>query len=205
MNSTCAQRARLIAIAIVGGAAIAAAARWSPRQTPVAIASPHPWSPPTSPARSTSATADPSPRDFEAVAESASKSLVPPSSPPVVKATKPRRPEPPATLIAPPVVPIEVARAALDAVGDDPDAEAVWAAAINDPALTPHERSDLIEDLNENGFADPDNVSPDELPLVLARLELIEELAPDAMDDVNAAAFAEAYKDLANIADRLTR
>src|SRR5205823_1503651 len=37
-----------------------------------------------------------------------------------------------------------------------------------------------------------------------ARVALIEDMAADAMDDTNAAAFAEAYKDLANIAGRLT-
>jgi hypothetical protein len=40
---------------------------------------------------------------------------------------------------------------------------------------------------------------------VLSRLALIEELAPDAMDQVNADAFAEAYKDLVNIAKNLSR
>ena len=60
-----------------------------------------------------------------------------------------------------------------------------------------------IEDLNEEGFADPKNLTPDDLPLILTRLALIEEHAPDAMDEVNAAAFAEAYKDLMNMAARL--
>jgi hypothetical protein len=103
-----------------------------------------------------------------------------------------------------PVVPVEVARVALAYVGTDPEAEAVWYAAINDPSLSDHARQDLIEDLNEDGFADPKNVTPDELPLVVSRLALIEELAPDAMDQVNADAFAEAYKDLANMYVRLT-
>jgi hypothetical protein len=104
-----------------------------------------------------------------------------------------------------PVVPHEVARAALDGVGADPVAERVWVQAINDPALSAHQRSDLIEDLNEQGFEDPHNVKPEELPIVMNRLALIEELAPQAMDDVNAAAFAEAYKDLVNIANRLSQ
>jgi hypothetical protein len=103
-----------------------------------------------------------------------------------------------------PVVPVEVARVALAYVGTDPEAEAVWYTAINDPSLSDHARQDLIEDLNEDGFADPKNVTPDELPLVVSRLALIEELAPDAMDQVNADAFAEAYKDLANMYVRLT-
>lgn len=104
-----------------------------------------------------------------------------------------------------PLIPIEDARAALDLVGADPAAEAVWAEAINDPNLTAHQRSDLIEDLNENGFPDPQNVTADDLPLVVSRLQLIEQLAPDAMDQVNADAFAEAYKDLSNMFDKLTR
>jgi hypothetical protein len=104
-----------------------------------------------------------------------------------------------------PLVPHDMARAALAGVGADPDAEQVWLAAINDRAMTPKQRSDLIEDLNEQGFDDPAHVRPDELPIVLNRLALIEEHAADAMDDVNAAAFAEAYKDLTNIADKLMR
>ena len=97
-----------------------------------------------------------------------------------------------------------VARQALFYVGADPDAEAVWVDAINDPSRTAHERSDLIEDLNEEGFPDPKHPSIDDLPLIASRLALIEDLAPDAMDEVNAAAFAEAYKDLANMYARVT-
>jgi hypothetical protein len=102
-----------------------------------------------------------------------------------------------------PVVPIEVARVALGFVGQDPEAEDVWVEAINDPALSPKERQDLIEDLNEEGFPDPKNVTPDDLPLIVSRIELIEELGPDAMDEVNADAFAEAYKDLTNMLDKI--
>ena len=69
-------------------------------------------------------------------------------------------------------------------------------------SLSPNARKDLIEDLNEEGFADPDHVVTDDLPLILNRLALIEQLAPDAMDETNAAAFEEAYKDLVNMADR---
>ena len=65
-------------------------------------------------------------------------------------------------------------------------------------------RKNLIEDLNEDGFADPRHVTEDDLPLIYSRLRLIEEVGPDAMDDVNAAAFAEAYKDLVNMARKLT-
>jgi hypothetical protein len=93
-----------------------------------------------------------------------------------------------------------VARIALSLVGQDPDAEAYWVDAINDPSLSAHERSDLIEDLNEEGFEDPHHPTFDDLPIIVSRLELIEELAPDAMDEVNSDAFAEAWKDLAKMA-----
>ena len=98
--------------------------------------------------------------------------------------------------------PAAVARGALFFVGADPAAEAVWAAAINDPDRTAHERSDLIEDLNEEGLSDPQNPTSDDLPLIERRLALIEALAPAAMDETNAAAFAEAYKDLLNMRAR---
>jgi hypothetical protein len=92
-----------------------------------------------------------------------------------------------------------VAREALSLVGIDADAEAYWLDAINDASLSSHERQDLIEDLNEEGFSDPKNLSVADLPLILNRIAIIEELAPDAMDKVNADAFAEAYKDLVNM------
>jgi hypothetical protein len=93
-----------------------------------------------------------------------------------------------------------MARVALAFVGADPDAEMYWYQAINDPSLAAHERSDLIEDLNEDGLSDPQNPTPEDLPLILNRIQLIESVAWDAMDEVNAAAFQEAYKDLVNLA-----
>lgn len=95
------------------------------------------------------------------------------------------------------------AREALARVGIDPKAEEVWAFAINNLELPPNERQDLIEDLNEEGFADPKKLTPADLPVILRRLDLIEQLAPAAMDEVNAAAFKEAYKDLINMRNRL--
>jgi len=95
------------------------------------------------------------------------------------------------------------ARDALSRVGFDPAAEAVWFRAINDPDLPPEERKDLIEDLNEDGFPDPRNLTEADLPLILSRIALIEELLPGAMDEVNDAAFREAYRDLVNMYLRL--
>jgi hypothetical protein len=39
------------------------------------------------------------------------------------------------------------------------------------------------------------------LPVILSRILLIEAVGPDAMDQVNADAFQEAYKDLVNLAN----
>jgi len=130
-----------------------------------------------------------------------------PSSFPSSNATLKRGPESPEKAVPaapkagkePPRDP--VARVALAFVGADPEAEAYWCEAINDPSLTGHERSDLIEDLNEDGLSDPKRPTLDDLPVILNRLRLIQELAPDAMDRVNLDAFAEAYKDLLNLAD----
>ena len=89
-------------------------------------------------------------------------------------------------------------------VGADPAAEQIWFTAINDPNNSPHDRQDLIEDLNEEGFDDPKNLTSDDLPLIESRIALIETLAPSSMDEVNAAAFAEAYKDLINMHARVS-
>ncbi len=91
------------------------------------------------------------------------------------------------------------ARIALSFVGADPVAEAYWVGAINDPNVSADERQNLIEDLNEDGLSDPKHPGPEDLPLILNRIRLIEQLAPNAMDQVNADAFAEAYKDLGNM------
>lgn len=94
-----------------------------------------------------------------------------------------------------------VARFSLSLVGADAEAEAYWTAAINDPNLPANERKDLIEDLNEDGLSDPKHPGPQDLPLILRRIQLIEDLSPFAMDQVNAKAFAEAHKDLVNLAN----
>jgi hypothetical protein len=92
------------------------------------------------------------------------------------------------------------ARTALAFVGADPLAEAYWYLAINDPGLPPVERQDLIEDLNEDGISDPKHPTLEDLPVIVSRLAIIESISPDAMDEVNADAFQEAYKDLVNLA-----
>ena len=91
------------------------------------------------------------------------------------------------------------ARAALSLVGADPEAEAYWLAAINDPSLPANERKDLIEDLNEDGLSDPKHPSPEDMALIETRIPLLETLASNPMDQVNADAIQEAYKDLVNL------
>jgi hypothetical protein len=112
------------------------------------------------------------------------------------KAKGPRKPKPP--------IQDPTARIALSLVGADSDAEAYWYEAINDSNLSDSERSDLIEDLNEDGFTNPKHPTKDDLPLIESRMALLEEITPDAMDQTNLNAFAEAYKDLQNMYNRIT-
>jgi len=128
----------------------------------------------------------------------------PPVSEPVVAASTPPPAKPSGhksakTGKAKPEIQDPTARLALSFVGADPEAESYWVSAINDPNLPAEERKDLIEDLNEDGLSDPKHPGPQDVPLIVSRLRLIEELAPLAMDPVNAAAFGEAYKDLNNL------
>ena len=103
------------------------------------------------------------------------------------------------------VITAQEARVALGKVGTDPEAEAVWISAINDPNLPAKQRKDLIEDLNEEGFANPKQLTGADLPRIENRLALIEELAPEAIDQTNADAFQEAYKDLKSMQSRLSK
>ena len=121
-------------------------------------------------------------------------------------APTPKQPAPAPRRNAPTVnQPIDAAtaRQALEGVGADDQATEVWYQAINDTNLTPNQRKNLIEDLNETGFADPRNLTSADLPLIESRIALLEQIADNAMDDVNAAAFDEAYKDLLNMRARL--
>lgn len=97
-----------------------------------------------------------------------------------------------------------LARLALTFAGADQQANDFYVTAINDMGLTKDQRRNLIEDLNEAGFSDRKNLSATDLPLIENRLALIEQLAPAAVDDANAAAFKEAHKDLVNMRERIT-
>lgn len=90
------------------------------------------------------------------------------------------------------------ARVALSLVGADPDAEQYWEAAIFDPSLPDQEREDLMEDLNEDGLSDPQHPGPQDLPLIVNRVRIIEGIAPYA-DEFMLEHLWEADKDLKNM------
>jgi len=92
------------------------------------------------------------------------------------------------------------ARVAMTTVGIDPEAESYWLGAVFDSNLPKSEREDLMEDLNEAGLSDPKHPGPQDLPVILNRLALIEEMLPFA-DDFMVEHLGEAYKDLCNLAD----
>jgi len=89
-----------------------------------------------------------------------------------------------------------VAREALALVGTDPYAEDYWFAALNNSALPQNERQDLVDDLNEEGFADPKHPTIDDLPLLFARLQILEEAAIWLGDKYE---FEEPYRDLVHM------
>lgn len=89
-------------------------------------------------------------------------------------------------------------RVALALVGVDPDAEEYWLESILDSSLPAKEREDLMEDLNEAGFVDARRPTAEDFPLIIARLQIIEEVIPFA-DDFMLRHLGEAYKDLANL------
>ena len=112
---------------------------------------------------------------------------------------QPANSKPPAANAPPPHPAVPFGRAALSLVGMDGEAELVWGLTINDPSVPAEARKDLIEDLNEDGFPDPKHLTADDVPLIVNRMALIEQMAPNSMDETNAAAFMEAYKDLLNM------
>jgi hypothetical protein len=117
-----------------------------------------------------------------------SASAPPQSAIPVKRAKKPKPPLQDPT-----------ARVAMSFVGADLHAEAYWLEAIFDSSLPEKEREDLMEDLNEDGLSDHKHPGPDDLPLIMNRLAIIEAVAPHA-DEFMLPHLWEAYKDLINLA-----
>jgi hypothetical protein len=93
-----------------------------------------------------------------------------------------------------------LARVALSFVGADADAEAYWLQAIYDPNLPDQEREDLMEDLNEDGLSDPRHPGPQDYPLIMNRIRLIDQIVPNA-DQFMLPHLWEAYKDLWNLSE----
>lgn len=96
-----------------------------------------------------------------------------------------------------------LARLALAYVGANPQADRMYQTAIADPNLPKEDRRNLIEDLNQDGFPNTKRLTASDLPLIQKRLEFIQQNAPNAVDSVAAAAFAEAQKDLVNMWNRV--
>lgn len=97
-----------------------------------------------------------------------------------------------------------LARVALNYLGANPQAEPFFKTAINDPAMPADHRRNLIEDLNQDGFPNQRSLTEKDVPLIQNRLRFIEQNAPNSIDAVNAAAFAEANKDLLQMLKRAT-
>ncbi len=116
---------------------------------------------------------------------------------PLLASSKPKKVKPPLQDPA--------ARAALGMVGKDAAAEQIWQEAINNSDLPKGEREDLIEDLNEEGFSNGNKVTRADLPLIEARLKIIERLMPEAIDQTNLDAFGEARKDLIILRAKLSQ
>jgi len=93
-----------------------------------------------------------------------------------------------------------VARVAMSLVGADPGAEVYWLEAIYDTRLPEAEREDLMEDLNEGGLSDSKHPGREDIPVIINRIAIIEEVMPHA-DEFMQPHLWEAYKDLINLAE----
>jgi hypothetical protein len=55
----------------------------------------------------------------------------------------------------------------------------------------------LIDDLNEEGLSDPKHPTTDDLPLIISRLQILEDIAPAIPVELD---WRESYDDLVNLA-----
>jgi len=100
-----------------------------------------------------------------------------------------------------PVISEALATEALAFVGTNADANSVWETAIDDATLSAEARRKLIAGLTTEGFVNPSSITAADLPLITARMNLIEQLAPDSLDESNEAAFEAAYDRLQEMYD----
>jgi hypothetical protein len=96
------------------------------------------------------------------------------------------------------------AQAALSLVGSSQEANAYWYAAVNNPGVPALERTVLIAALSEAGFEDRNNLTEDDLPLILSRIAILRRLAENPLDQANAAAIEAAYNELVDMAAEVT-
>ncbi len=100
-----------------------------------------------------------------------------------------------------------LARLALAYVGTDLQAAELFHTAALDPSLTPDQRRNLIEDLNQDGLVNRKVPTPEDLPIVAQRYALTQAyLTKDYVqnDPLLNAAFREADKDLRHLLDAAT-
>ena len=100
-----------------------------------------------------------------------------------------------------------LARVALTFVGASEQAAQLWHTAINDQALKPAQRRELILDLDQDGLQNDKTPTPVDLPIVAHRLALTQSyLQQDYVqkDPVLNRAFLEANKDLRMLLERGT-
>lgn len=91
------------------------------------------------------------------------------------------------------VVQDPLAREAMSLVGLDAAAEKYWLDAVNDTSLPKSERQDLVDDLNEGGFSDPHHPTPEDISVILKRLDILEKLRGKLPADLES---EEAIRDL---------
>ncbi|HOX58412.1 MAG TPA: hypothetical protein P5205_15220 [Candidatus Paceibacterota bacterium] len=98
-----------------------------------------------------------------------------------------------------------LARLALTYVGVNDQAAGLFHTAVFDQTLTPDQKRNLIEDLNQDGLSNTRSPTPEELQIITKRYELTQAyLQQDYVlnDKLLNAAFREADKDLRNMLQR---
>jgi hypothetical protein len=96
-------------------------------------------------------------------------------------------------------------RVALAYVGANEQAIQLYHSAINDPSLSPDQRRNLIEDLNQDGLSNRRNPTADDLKIIANRYELTQAYLQQPYvqnDPVATVAFQEALKDLTQMLQR---
>jgi hypothetical protein len=96
-------------------------------------------------------------------------------------------------------------RVALTYVGANEQAIQLYHSAILDPTLTPDQRRNLIEDLNQDGLSNRKSPTPDDLKIIANRYQLAQTYLQQPYvqnDPVTLAAFQEAFKDLTQMLQR---